>query len=63
MHAFDNGSQLQRKTINWDHLKRIFKKLELPITVQDWEPVMHVAPEAAIALVVKLYNLLTKKEV
>lgn len=62
MHSFDNGTEVRRKTTNWEHLDRLFKKYEIPITSKDWEPVMHYAPNAAIELVKKVYAILTKKD-
>ena len=63
MHAFDNASELNRKESNWEHLSRLFEKLNLPISKSDWEPVMHVAPEAASTLLKRLFTLLTGKKV
>jgi len=35
----------------------------MPITPQDWDPVMHMAPNAAYELLKKFYTLLTGREI
>lgn len=62
MHSFDNGTELRRKMSNWEHLDRMFTKLEIPITKKHWEPVMHNAPGAALDLIKIIYQMFTKKE-
>jgi len=62
MHSFDNGTEERRRQINWEHLDRFFKKYDIPITKKDWEPVMYYAPNAAIDLIKKVYQIIVKKE-
>lgn len=62
MYSIDNGSELDKKLNNWEFLDRFFKKRSIAVRPQDWDPVMHHAPGAAVALVRKVYGLLTTKE-
>jgi len=63
MYQFDNGFKLEKKQNNWIHLSKFFKRKELDITVKDFEPVIHCAPNAALALLKKVYTMLTEKEI
>ena len=62
MHSFDNGTEIRRKLSNWEHLDRMFTKLDIPITKKQWEPVMHNAPGAALDLIKYMYRIFTEKE-
>ena len=63
MYQFDNGFKLDKKIGNWDHLSKLVKKLDYDIGVEDWDPVMHCAPNAAYNLLKKLYMELTGRTV
>mmetsp|Transcript_41803 Transcript_41803/g.75900 ORF Transcript_41803/g.75900 Transcript_41803/m.75900 type:complete len:820 (+) Transcript_41803:88-2547(+) len=63
MHTFDNGHKLSCKRDNWEQLHRFFKKKNLPVSKFDFEPIMDAVPGAAIALLVKVYTMLTKRTV
>ena len=63
MYQFDNGFKLDKKKNNWEFLTTFFKRNEIPITPQDWDPVMHCAPNAAYNLLKKLYGLLTGRQI
>jgi len=59
--SFDNSLALAAKENNWEQLLKVFKKLEIPIQKGDYDPVIHYAVGAAIALIYKLYYIFTKK--
>jgi hypothetical protein len=59
MYQFDNGFKLDKKTNNWIHLTKFCKRKGIDITVKDYDPVIHCAPNAAYNLLKKLYNILT----
>uniref|UniRef100_A0A0G4IB68 CH-like domain-containing protein n=1 Tax=Chromera velia CCMP2878 TaxID=1169474 RepID=A0A0G4IB68_9ALVE len=63
MHCYGNFLALQGKTENWEQIYKVCRKKRIPITREDFDPVMHCAPGAAIPLVVKLYQMLTRKSV
>lgn len=62
MYQFDNGFKLEKKQNNWIHLCKFFKRKEIDITVKDFEPVIHCAPNAAMNLLKRVYTMLTDKE-
>lgn len=62
MYQYDNGFKLEKRQNNWTHMQKFFKKKGLPVTVQDWDPVMHCAPDAAYALLKTFYTMLTNRE-
>jgi hypothetical protein len=62
MMCFENGTRLEAKVDNWEQLYKFFKKKQLPIVKQDFDSVIHCAPNAAIEFIVKLYTVLTKKQ-
>ena len=53
MYQFDNGFKLEKKRNNWEHLQKFFKRNAIGVTVADWDPVMHCAPQAAYELLKK----------
>jgi hypothetical protein len=63
MYQYDNGFKLEKRRTNWVHLQKFFKRKSMPGTEADWDPVMHAAPNAAYALLKKLYAILTGREV
>eukprot|EP00931_Biecheleriopsis_adriatica_P121913 TRINITY_DN96962_c0_g1_i1.p1 TRINITY_DN96962_c0_g1~~TRINITY_DN96962_c0_g1_i1.p1 ORF type:complete len:905 (+),score=234.72 TRINITY_DN96962_c0_g1_i1:42-2717(+) len=63
MHGFDNGLKLATKNDNWEQLFRFFKKHQYPISRSDFEPVIQCVTGAAVALLIKVYTLLTKRTV
>eukprot|EP00933_Yihiella_yeosuensis_P029631 TRINITY_DN23258_c0_g1_i1.p1 TRINITY_DN23258_c0_g1~~TRINITY_DN23258_c0_g1_i1.p1 ORF type:complete len:875 (+),score=174.01 TRINITY_DN23258_c0_g1_i1:65-2626(+) len=63
MHTFENGSKLSCKADNWEQLFRFYRKRNLPISKSDFEPVMEATPGSAVALLVKIYTLLTSRTV
>jgi hypothetical protein len=58
MYQFDNGFKLEKKRNNWEHLQKFFNRKGIPVTVTDWDPVMHCAPNAAYELLKKFYSIL-----
>jgi hypothetical protein len=62
MYQFDNGFKLEKKQNNWLHLAKLAKRKQLDLTQKDFDPVIHCAPNAALALLKKLYSALTEKE-
>eukprot|EP00971_Amphidinium_carterae_P035273 694348-Amphidinium_carterae.1 len=60
---YENGLRLAAKVNNWEQLFRMFRKKGIPIGKYDFDPVMHGAPGAAVAFILKLYQLLTKRAV
>ena len=63
MYQYDNGFKLEKKRNNWEHLQKFFKRKQMPVTVADWDPVMHCAPNASYELLKKFYTLLTGREI
>ena len=63
MHSYDTGSSISAKLSNWGLLETFFRKESVPITKLDWDPVIYSAPDAAIKLLKKVYEFLTKKPV
>lgn len=61
MMCFENGTRLAAKIDNWEQLYKHFQKKGLSISKQDFDPVIHCAPGAAHALILKMYQVLTKK--
>ena len=48
MYSFDNGFKNAVKLHNWEFLSRFFKKFGIEIYHDDYDPVAHRAPGAAI---------------
>ncbi|CAE7294457.1 SPATA4 [Symbiodinium natans] len=63
MHSFDNGLKAATKNDNWEQLFRFFRKHNYPISRADFDPVMESQPGAAVALLIKVYTLLTNRTV
>lgn len=63
MHTFDNGLNPVTKNDNWEQLFRFFKKRNMPIGKADFEPVIHAEAGASIALLLRIYQMLTKRPV
>lgn len=63
MYSFDNAFQLEKKKNNWDYLNRFFKKNNIPISPQDFDGVLHCAPNAAYEFIKRVYSLLTGKDI
>jgi len=63
MMTFENGTRLAAKVDNWEQLYKLFKKKGVQITKQDLDPVIHCAPGAANFFILKLYTVLTKKNI
>jgi len=63
MHSFDNGSQQSCRNDNWEQLFRFFKKREIPISRLDFEPCMNYELGASAAMLVKVYQWLTKRNI
>ena len=62
MYQFDNGFKLEKKQNNWIHLGKFLRRKDIDVTVKDYEPVIHCAPNAALNLLKKVYCILTDKE-
>lgn len=63
MYQIDNGFKLATKENNWDFLNRFFKKKGISISKEDFDPVIHCAPDSGYQLLKKVYTILTGKEV
>lgn len=63
MHTFDNGCNPLTKNDNWEQLFRFFKKKNLPISKAEFQPVIEASPGASIALLMRIYQMLTKRPV
>mmetsp|Transcript_28558 Transcript_28558/g.51719 ORF Transcript_28558/g.51719 Transcript_28558/m.51719 type:complete len:848 (-) Transcript_28558:59-2602(-) len=63
MLTYENGLRLEAKVDNWEQLFRLFKRKGINIQKQEFDPVMHCAPGAAILFLFKVYNVLTKRTV
>jgi len=63
MHTFDNGLKAATKNDNWEQLFRFFRKHNYPISRVDFEPVMESQNGAAIALLIRIYTILTNRTV
>lgn len=60
INSFENGSRLEAKVNNWDQLCKLFKKKGIGITKVESDPVIHCAPGAAVVLIYRMYEILTK---
>lgn len=63
MHSFENGTKMSCRMDNWEQLFRFFKKREVPISRIDFEPCMNHDAGASAVLLVKIYQILTKRNV
>jgi len=63
MHSFENGQKAYYKKDNWEQLFKFFKKQRLPIHRPDFEAVIEAEAGAAVALVGKIYTMLTSRTV
>jgi hypothetical protein len=63
MHTFDNGLNPVTKNDNWEQLFRFFRKRNLPIGKADFEPVVEAQSGASVALLMRIYQMLTKRPV
>jgi len=63
MHTYENGTKLSCRNDNWEQLFRFFKKRDVPISRLDFEPCMNYMPGAPAAIMVKVYQWLTKRNV
>ena len=63
MYQIDNGFKASIKENNWDYMQWLFKRKGIPIDWNDYEEVIHMAPDAAYRLLKKVYSILTGKEV
>jgi hypothetical protein len=59
MYQYDNGFRLEKKTNNWFHLLKFCQRKKLDLTLMDYDPVIHCAPNAAYQLLLKFYTMLT----
>jgi len=62
MYQYDNGFKLDKKTNNWEHLGKLFKRKQMAVTFADYDPVIHCAPDAGYKLLKKFYKILTGRE-
>lgn len=60
--SYNNGTSLQTKLGNWKQLQKFFTKQKLAIANELVEGTIHCKPGAAIALLERIYVLLTNKE-
>jgi len=66
--SFSNESKTLAKINNWKHLDACFRKFErkedasIAIGFEDWDPVVHMAPNAGLNLMKKVYMILSGKE-
>jgi len=63
MLTYENGLRLEAKVDNWEQLFKLFRKRNINIQKQEFDPVIHCAPGAAILFLFKVYNVLTKRAV
>eukprot|EP00397_Hematodinium_sp_SG-2012_P018476 GEMP01018929.1.p1 GENE.GEMP01018929.1~~GEMP01018929.1.p1 ORF type:complete len:768 (+),score=177.90 GEMP01018929.1:61-2364(+) len=63
MTSFENGLKLSTKNDNWQQLYKIFNKIGAGVSKGDFDPVIHGAAGAAVALIKKLYKYFTKRVV
>jgi hypothetical protein len=63
MHSFENGTKTHCRRDNWEQLFRFFKKRDIPISRIDFEPCMSHDAGASAVLLVKIYQILTKRNV
>ena len=59
MYQFDNSFKLNHKLNNWEHLNKFLKKKDIALAPNEYEPVMHCAPNASYTLLKKFYTMLT----
>jgi len=63
MHSYENGTKNTCKNDNWEQLFRFFKKRDIPISRLDFEPCIACEVGASAALLVKVYQILTKRNI
>lgn len=63
MNSFDNGTRLAAKVDNWEQIYKLFRRKGLNIAKQEFDPVIHCAPGAALAFLLHLFAVLTKRAV
>merc|ERR1719221_2405758 len=61
MNTFENGTRLAAKVDNWEQIFKLFKRKGIAIAKQEFDPVIHCDPGAAVAFLYHLYNALTKR--
>lgn len=61
--TYENGSRLEAKVDNWEQLYKVFIKNNIKINKEDFNPVIHCAPGAAVLLLFKIYQALTGRTV
>eukprot|EP00929_Paragymnodinium_shiwhaense_P006898 TRINITY_DN110850_c0_g1_i1.p1 TRINITY_DN110850_c0_g1~~TRINITY_DN110850_c0_g1_i1.p1 ORF type:complete len:845 (+),score=243.11 TRINITY_DN110850_c0_g1_i1:105-2639(+) len=61
--GFENGTRLSAKVDNWEQLYKLFRKKGLAVTKDEIDRVIHCAPGAALAFLLKLYSILTGKNI
>ena len=63
MYQIDNGFKLATKENNWDFMNWFFKKKGISIAKEEFDPVIHCAPDAGYELLKKVYSILSGKQV
>eukprot|EP00930_Biecheleria_cincta_P084568 TRINITY_DN74016_c0_g1_i1.p1 TRINITY_DN74016_c0_g1~~TRINITY_DN74016_c0_g1_i1.p1 ORF type:complete len:863 (-),score=192.32 TRINITY_DN74016_c0_g1_i1:128-2683(-) len=61
--TYENGSRLEAKIDNWEQIYKVFLKNNVKITKEDFNPVIHCAPGAAVLFLFKVYQALTNRTV
>jgi hypothetical protein len=61
LHTYENGTRLSCKNDNWEQIYAFGKKKGIPIQKADFDPVIHCVPGAAMAMLFKLFQLMTKR--
>ena len=62
IYSFDNGLKVDKKMDNWDQISRALGAREFNLTKEEYEPIIHLAPEAAEKFLFRLYQFLTKRK-
>ena len=63
IYKFYNGSSMDKRRNNWERLAKILTKGEMKVTSQHYEPIIHLAQDAAFNFMLRLYHHLTDKMV
>ncbi|CAD7944950.1 unnamed protein product [Amoebophrya sp. A25] len=63
IYSYENGQSIECRSNNWEMLFRVFKKVKMPCTREEFDEVLHHVDDAAVLFLCKIYEFLTGKKV